>query len=118
MAKYIFRTTATMKPHNSKNWWIDRDIITEKRIEADNVNQALTVFAGLVEDNHYISISKTALKNKSEMFRDTASGKAVQVGFVITGKTEFQRDTGAWSTQYIDLWVEILTVVPTIFQEV
>ena len=115
MAKYIFRTTATMKPHNSKNWWIDRDIIPEKRIEADNVNQALTVFAGLVEDNHYISISKTALKNKSEMFRDTASGMPVQVGYVLTGKTDFQRCDGTWSTQYVDLWVEILTVVETEF---
>lgn len=118
MAKYIFRTTATMKPHNSKNWWIDRDFITEKKIEADNVNQALTAFAALVEEKHYVSISKTALKNKSEMYRDTASGEAVQVGYVITGKTDFQRDSGEGSTQYIDLWVEILTVVPTVFQEV
>lgn len=115
MAEYIFKTAATMKPHNNKNWWIDRDIIPEKRIAADNVNQALAVFAELVEDNHYISISKTALKNKAEMYRDTVSGEAVQVGYVITGKTEFQRDTGAWSTQYIDLWVEILTISPTQF---
>lgn len=31
MAKYIFRTTATMKPYNNKNWWIDGDIIPAKR---------------------------------------------------------------------------------------
>lgn len=43
MAKYIFRTTATMKPYNNKNWWIDGDIIPTKHIEADSVKDALQV---------------------------------------------------------------------------
>lgn len=43
------------------------------------------------------------------------TGDAVQVGFVITGKTEFQRDNGEWVTQFIDLWVEILTITETKF---
>lgn len=86
MNKYIFKTTATMKPHNSKKWWIDGDIIPDN-----------------------------ALKHKSPMYIDTATGDAVQVGFVITGKTEFQRDNGEWVTQFIDLWVEILTITETKF---
>lgn len=35
MTNYIFRTTTTMKPYNSKNWWIDSGIITEKYISAE-----------------------------------------------------------------------------------
>lgn len=34
----------------------------------------------------------------------------VQVGYVITGKTDFQDDFGRWRGQYIDLWVEVLAV--------
>ena len=41
MTKYIFKTTATMKPYNAKNWWIAPDIITEKYLVAENVNEAL-----------------------------------------------------------------------------
>lgn len=60
-----------------------------------------------------MEISNNAIKNKSEMYIDTQDG-AKQVGYVITGKTEFEdRDNSRWSTQYIDLWVEILTVVDT-----
>lgn len=115
MRQFLFNTSATMKPHNNKNWWIDGGIITEKRIEAENLKEALARFAELVGEKHYITISKTALKNKSPMYIDTKSGDVKQVGFVITGKSEFQKDSGEWSTQYIDLWVEILTITDTEF---
>ena len=50
------------------------------------------------------------------MFVDLSDGGAKQVGFVITGKTEFDRgDYSGYSTQYIDLWMIILTVVDTVF---
>jgi len=35
MKTYIFRTTTTMKEYNSKRWWIDGNIITEKVIAAE-----------------------------------------------------------------------------------
>lgn len=93
MKNYIFKTTATMKPHNNKKWWIDSGIVREIHITAEN-----------------------AIKNKSEMYIDTATGESKQVGYVITGKTDFEdRDNYKWSTQYIDLWVTILTVTDTEF---
>lgn len=115
MAKYIFKTTATMKEYNNKKWYIDGGIVSDMRINADSVKDALQVFREIVDNQHYISISDRALKNKSPMYRDTEDGNALQVGYVITGKTEFQRDSGEWVTQYIDLWVEIITTVATIF---
>ena len=43
-------------------------------------------------------------------------GSAKQVGYVITGKTEFDKgDYTGCGMQYIDLWVTILTVVDTVF---
>ena len=112
---YILRTQATMKEYNNKKWWIDSGIISEKRINADSVEKALEIYRERVADENYIDISRNAIKNKSEMFVDTPDG-VKQVGYVITGKTEFDKgDYTGYSTQYIDLWITVLTVVDTVF---
>ena len=114
--KIYFKTTATMKEYNNKKWYIDGGIVSDMRIDADSVENALEIYRERVEEKHCITISKNAIKNKSEMFVDLSGGGAKQVGYVITGKTEFDRgDYSGYSTQYIDLWVTILTVVDTVF---
>lgn len=113
---YIFKTTATMKEYNNKKWYIDGGIVSDMRINADSVENALEIYRERVEEKHYITISKNAIKNKSEMFADLLDGSTKQVGYVITGKTEFDRgDYSGYSIQYINLWVTILTVVDTVF---
>lgn len=113
---YIFKTTATMKEYNNKKWYIDGGIVSDMRIDADSVENALEIYRERVKEKHYINISKNAIKNKSEMFVDLSDGGVKQVGYVITGKTEFDKgDYTGYSTQYIDLWVTILTVVDTVF---
>lgn len=113
---YIFKTTATMKEYNNKKWYIDGGIVSDMRINADSVENALEIYRERVKEKNYIDISKNAIKNKSEMFVDLSDGSVKQVGYVITGKTEFDRgDYTGYSTQYIDLWVTILTVVDTVF---
>lgn len=113
---YIFKTTATMKEYNNKKWYIDGDIVSDMRINADSVENALEIYRERVKEKHFINISKNAIKNKSEMFADLSDGSVKQVGYVITGKTEFDRgDYSGYSTQYIDLWITILTVVDTVF---
>lgn len=113
---YIFKTTATMKEYNNKKWYIDGDIVSDMRIDADSVKNALEIYRERVEEKHYINIFKNALENKSKMFIDTSDESTKQVGYVITGKTEFDKgDYTGYSTQYIDLWITILTVVDTAF---
>lgn len=113
---YIFKTTTTMKEYNNKKWWIDGDFVPVIRIAADTVGDALKIYKDQVEEKRSISISRNALRNKSEMFVDTPDGNVKQVGYVITGKTEFAKgDYTGYSTQYIDLWVTIITVVDTVF---
>ena len=113
---YIFKTTATMKEYNNKKWYIDGGIVSDMRINADSVENALEIYRERGEEKHYITISKNAIKNKSEMFVDLSNGGVKQVDYVITGKTEFDRgDYSGYSTQYIDLWITILTVVDTVF---
>ena len=62
----------------------------------------------------YINISDNAIKRKNPMYTDTIDG-GKQVGYVITAKSEFSDDFGSYTNQYIDLWVEILTVIDTDF---
>lgn len=113
---YIFKTTTTMKEYNNKNWWIDGNLISDMRITADNVENAIAIYRDRVGEKYYVSISRNALKNKSDMFIDTPDGGVKQVGYVITGKTAFDKgDYTGYSTQYIDLWVTIITVVDTVF---
>ena len=118
MTNYIFRTTTTMKPYNSKNWWIDSNIITEKYISAENMNEALKKYRKEVLEKHYVSISDNALKRKESMYIDTVNGEVKQCGYVITGKCDFDNGCGRWVEQYIDLWVNILTVIDTEFQTI
>lgn len=49
MKNYIFKTTTTMKEYNFKKWWIDGDIITEKRITAANLAAALEKYREIIE---------------------------------------------------------------------
>lgn len=113
---YIFKTTATMKEYNNKKWYIDGGSVSDMRIDADSVENALEIYRERVEEKHGITISKNAIKTKSAMFVDMPGGSVKQVGYVITGKAEFDKgDYSGRSTQYIDLWVTILTVVDTVF---
>lgn len=119
MNKYMFRTTATMKPYNSRQWYIDSRIIPTKYIEADNLREALSAYAEEASRRHYITISANALRTKSPMYIDGKTGHEAprQVGYVITGKTEMQREDGTWSTQYIDLWINVDIITPADFEQ-
>lgn len=113
---YIFKTKAEMKYYNCKKWYIDKDSVPEMCINADTVQHALSVYRERVNEQGMVSVSNNAIKNKTEMFVDMPDGGAKQVGYVITGKAEFDKgDYSGWSMQYIDLWVTILTVVDTVF---
>ena len=104
--RYTFDTTTTMKPYNNKKWWISDDIIRRKTIEAKNLSEALKKYQDKVTNEDYITISDTALKRKNPMFIDTVEGTQ-QVGYVITGSTDFDDNGRGWVKQYIDLWVTI-----------
>lgn len=112
---FIFKTTSTMKEYNARKWYIDSGIVPEIRITAANLREALEQYRETVENKHYISISANAIKNKNPMYIDTPDGEPKQVGYVITGKTDFESNY-KWVTQYIDLWVTILTVIDTDFE--
>ena len=114
--QFLFRTEACMKPHNSKHWYIDRHIIPDTRITAGSLLDALEWFREYAQRSA-ITISKNGIRNRQPMLRYSKDGSTYQVGYVITGKAGFQKDDGSLIDQYIDLWVEILTIVKTVFPE-
>lgn len=108
MKKYRFHTSATMKEYNCDKWWIDRGIIPDMSISADSVRSALEIYRQRVNDEHYITISANAMKNKAAMYRDMKDGSTIQTGYVLTAKSYFEdRSANVSSYQYIELWVEI-----------
>ena len=109
MKKYQFETSATMKEYNHKQWWIDSNIVRKITVEAENLTDAIYQYRELVASKYYVDISRNALRTKQPMYIDTPSG-AVQCGYVITGSTEFVKDSGELVLQYIDLWVTIYVI--------
>ncbi len=105
--KFQINTTPTMKPYNNDKYFIMSDYIKQITIVADTLTEALKQYTEIIADKYYIEISNNALKRKSPMYRDTKEGTK-QIGYVLTGRTEFQNDkTYSWTKQYIDLWAEI-----------
>ena len=105
-----------MKEYNRKKLWIDSNIVRTVEVTADNTADALSQYYQIVNEKFGIEISQHAIKTKSPMWEEDENGKPKQVGWVITGKTLFEdRDNNRCSTQYVDLWVNILTVVDTDF---
>lgn len=111
MAIYRFDTTATMKEYNRAKWYIDPDIVRPFEIDAENLKTALAAWREYVQNDCYVEISESAMTRKSPMYVDQKDAPPLQVGYVITGKTEFERGNyGGWSTQYIDLWVNVYQI--------
>ena len=117
MTNYMFETTTTMKEDNAKKWWIDSDIIRPIIISAENLKDALQKFVQHCDDM-CIEISNNALRTKNPMYVDTKDGNTKQIGYVITGKTEFNDNYYRWVKQYVDLWVRITEVNDVEFEEV
>ena len=108
MKNYTINTYVTMKEYNAVKWWIDGKIIPPLHIQAETLKEAIEKYQDIVVNNYYITITKTALKNKKPVYIDTINGP-LQTGFCITGSTDFEKPnyTG-WSKQYIDLWLDIM----------
>ena len=72
---YIFKITAMMKEYNNKKWWIDGDIISDMRINADSVENALEIYRERVEENIILAFPKMPLKTsrKCSLIRRTGA---------------------------------------------
>ena len=108
---FVFETSATMKPYNSKKWWIDSDIIPRMKIDAPTLKEAIKIYAGRCEDKYYITISKTAIRTASPIYYDGEDGQPHECGRCFTASTEFEDDERMeWVKQYIELWANIYIV--------
>ena len=113
MNGFIFKASATMKEYNAEKYWIDGNIVPEYRTPETNLKKALEEWRGWVKDHTYIEISENAMRNREAMYKDGPEGDPVQIGYVITAKSEFA--TTEHGGPYVNLWVEIIATVKTIF---
>ena len=116
MKQYLFKTSLGMKYYNCKKWWIDNRLVRDEIIEGESVNGALSEYVKMLDEKYSIDVSKTALKNKEKMYRDFKNGESRQVGYVLTGSTEFDCDRIKWVKQYIEIWVEIFEINRAVFE--
>lgn len=58
---FLFETHATMKDYNAAKWWIDRDYIPTKKINANNLKEAIKQYADFNEAIWYAEHSKNGL---------------------------------------------------------
>ena len=118
MKTYLFITLTSVKPNDEKKWWIDHKLVPNMYIQGYNLHEALKEYQKGMEE-YGITISNSALRNKSSMYTDNKDGKPIQVGYVITGRTQFNNSGKGWIDKYIDLWVEIQEIInPFIAEEV
>lgn len=108
MKTYLFKTAATVKEMDQGKYWLDRDFIGNVEVRAENLTGALARYAEIVEKKYYVGVSKTAIKRKNGMFVDRPNGETVQVGYVITGRYDYELADGCkWVKKYIDLWIDV-----------
>lgn len=113
--KYLFKTHAQMKEYNRENYWVDNNLVQEIWLDVNNSKDAFKKYIDTINEKYYDIVSKNSIKNKQPIYVDTENG-SVQVGFVLTGKIEIPKNDYKWTTQYIDLWVEIFEM-RNIFKE-
>lgn len=113
---YIFETTTAMKPYNCKKYWIADDIVPIYKSSSEGIQDALRDFAVFASD-YGITISRNALKHPHKMYHDTPAGDPEVCGVVLTASTEFDTDYVGYTKQFIDLWINIDTVIDTDYDD-
>lgn len=109
--RYRLDTTATLKERDHGHWWIDKNIVKPVVVTASSITDALKQYRDIVNKQFYVSISDNALKAKRGMYIDLANGGADQIGYVITGATDFDTGNGKSVKRYVDLWISIVEEV-------
>lgn len=110
----MFKTDTVMKPYNRNRWWIDQNIIPEFITMNDSLKEAVKAYVEHVNKRTSVNISNNAIKTKAPAFKDLETGDPLQVGYVITGSSEFDNGNN-YVKQYLDLWVTIYELGTVVF---
>lgn len=115
--RYSFKTSTYLKEKDRKKWWLDDDLVKTIELEASNLSEALEKYREIVNDAHYVNISKNAIQKKQNMYMEIKpGGQSKQIGYVINGSTYFERENGGFINKFIDLWIEIRIVSYPVFE--
>ena len=95
------------------DFWVEA---TEKlAVEAKDVRSAIMEALTVMEDSHFIEVSKTARKNAEPMYTDIDDGVA-QVGYVVKGSLMVDFGDGSsvedYRRKFVNLWISIKEISP------
>lgn len=112
-----------MKPYNEGRYWIDRDCMEPHTVCAENVEEALKIYARDTRDgNGYfagVEISENAIKKNNRDYFYKSGDLEHAAGIIVTGKTEiWDRSANvAGSLQYVDVYITVRMVENILFCE-
>ena len=109
MKTFLFKPSTIVKGKAAKKWWIDNDIIPITEIKAENLPQAMKSFKEHAEKN-CVNFSQHAMEHKAAMYVDDENGNPKQIGYVLTGSTDFYDERDRAHKGYVEVWTTIKEV--------
>ena len=107
MKTYQFSITSVCQSKGYFDYTFEK---TKFIVNGNNIDEALYKLCETIEKESCYEITKTALKKKEPIYRDTESG-CVQVGYIIKAHSEARNDQqNRWVKIVSDLWINILEV--------
>lgn len=97
MKTYLFSTETMISERYQQKYWIDRNLIPDIKISAENLDNAIAKFQSHCEEN-FIQISNSGLKKRNGIF----CGLDKQIGLIFVASSEIDN-----KKIIVNLWVEI-----------
>ena len=94
MSIYLFESTKICK---NPRFWIDGDIIRQKKIHAATLAEACEKYAKEAAADS-VEISKTQIKKPEKIYIDDKDGNAQQCGYLFKATTDiYDEERGKWT---------------------
>ena len=104
MSIYLFESTTICK---NPRFWIDKDIISQKKIAAATLAEACEKYAKEAAADG-VEISKTQQKRPEKIYIDDKDGNARQCGYLFKATTDiYDEERGKWTNCRAEIWATV-----------
>ena len=107
MKEFLFESCTVCK---NPRFWIDKDIISRKKIAAATLAEACEKYAKEA-DAAGVEISKTQQKRPEKIYIDDKDGNAQQCGYLFKATTDiYDEERGKWTNCRAEIWATVYEV--------
>ena len=104
MKEFLFESSTFCK---NPRFWIDRDIISHKKIAAATLAEACETYAKEAAAAG-VEISKTQQKRPEKIYIDDKDGNAQQCGFLFKATTDiYDEERRKWTNCRAEIWATV-----------